>query len=85
MSLNLLVIMWYWKEASISILINNGKHYVICEMNQCPDRFEIVKLIQIKHWLKELHSVCSVKYAFWMYTTAVQAIWSEISVHYSTT
>lgn len=37
--------------------LDNGKHYVVCEMTQCPDRLKIVKLIQMKRGLKRLHSV----------------------------
>lgn len=43
--------------------LDNGKHHVVCEMTQCPDRLKIVKLIQMKRGLKRLHSVGSVKCA----------------------
>lgn len=44
--------------------LNNGKHYVVCEITQCPDRLKIVKLVQMKRGWKRLHSVGSVKCAF---------------------
>lgn len=57
--------------------LNNGKHYVVCEMTQFPDRLKIVKLVQMKRGLKRLHSVGSVKCALNVHNScASYLIWN---------